>query len=155
MKDGSKKEEKIHKSLAQEGNTQSWTRMGLRRKKIPDLQIPGPRRRKHSQSWRGEEEGQVRKKKRGTCNPWSRAEKANPEVLVLLYSNLVCGNQLPIYPVRESVGVWSEPGRRRRKPQNACWMVRSRIHHDPPSSGHNNDDDDDDDDIMLLMISCS
>jgi hypothetical protein len=31
MKDGSKKEEKIHKSLAQEGNTQSWTRMGLRR----------------------------------------------------------------------------------------------------------------------------
>ncbi len=128
---------------------------GLERRKSQDLQIPGPRRRKHTQSWRGEEEGQVRKKKRGTCNPWSRAEKANPEVLVLLYSNLVCGNQLPIYPVRESVGVWSEPGRRRRKPQNACWMVRSRIHHDPPSSGHNNDDDDDDDDIMLLMISCS
>jgi hypothetical protein len=91
------------------------------------------------------------------CNPWSHAEKANPEVLVLLYSNLVCGNQLPICPVRESVGVWSEPGRRRRKPQNACWMVHSRIHHDPPSSDHNDDDDDDDDDddiddIMLLMI---
>jgi hypothetical protein len=31
MKDGSKKEEKIHKSMAQGGNTQSWTRMGLRR----------------------------------------------------------------------------------------------------------------------------
>jgi hypothetical protein len=87
------------------------------------------------------------------CNPWSHAEKANPEVLVLLYSNLVCGNQLPICPVRDSVGVWSEPGRRRRKPQNACWMVHSRIHHDP-SSDHNDDDDDIDDidDIMLLMI---
>jgi hypothetical protein len=108
------KDEKIHKSLAQEGNTTMEEEDGLERRKSQDSQIPGPRRRKHTQSWRGEEEGQVRKKKRVMCNPWSHAEKANPEVLVLLYSNLVCGNQLPICPVRKSVGVWSEPGRRRK-----------------------------------------
>jgi hypothetical protein len=57
----------------------------VRKKKIPGFTDPWPKKKETNTIM----EGHVRKKKRVTCDPWSHAEKANPEVLVLLYSNCV------------------------------------------------------------------